>query len=105
MIEHKSSGRNLRRLLGDQPCPKTTRESDLLSLLAEAGPPESEVGFWSEAHVKTPYNLQCILNDFNLSPTPFDKEPKKIHVNVNMYFKSDPDGTRTRDLQRDRLAF
>src|SRR5699024_5591978 len=75
MIEHKSSGRNLRRLLGDQPCPKTTRESDLLSLLAEAGPPESEVGFWSEAHVKTPYNLQCILNDFNLSPTPFDKEP------------------------------
>src|SRR5699024_2355296 len=76
MIEHKSSGRNLRRLLGDQPCPKTTRESDLLSLLAEAGPPESEVGFWSEAHVKTPYNLQCILNDFNLSPTPFDKEPE-----------------------------
>src|SRR5699024_8158356 len=100
-----SSGRNLRRLLGDQPCPKTTRESDLLSLLAEAGPPESEVGFWSEAHVKTPYNLQCILNDFNLSLTPFDKASKKINVNVNMYFKSDRDGTRTRDLQRDRLAF
>ena len=89
MIEHKSSGRNLRRLLGDQPCPKTTRESDLLSLLAEAGPPESEVGFWSEAHVKTPYNLQCILNDFNLSPTPFDKEPKFVVYELYVEFKRD----------------
>src|SRR5699024_10872993 len=86
MIEHKSSGRNLRRLLGDQPCPKTTRESDLLSLLAEAGPPESEVGFWSEAHVKTPYNLQCILNDFNLSPTPFDKEPMFSKMKHHRFF-------------------